>query len=103
MSTKLAELEDVRSELARKKNNGHYAPMALFKGSRAVAASDISSSLWCEQQVEYRHLHPYLKNSGEWVERAARGRPVVQRTAVMKQGSSYHMKKGLLVACVFYV
>ena len=100
--TQLVELSDVRSELARKKNDGHYAPMALFKRSRAVAASDIASSLWCEQQVEYRHLHPYLSKSGEWVERAAQGRPVVQRTAVMMQGSSYHMKKGILDPCMIF-
>lgn len=80
-------------------NNGCYVPIDLFKGgSRSVSVSDISSSLWCELQIEYRYLHPHLSRTSEWVRRKNMGTPVERKTKQMKDGSAIHYEKG--VACV---
>ena len=89
------ELEEVKQALAIRKNQGSYVPLELFRSSRSVTVSGISSGLWCEQQVEYRHLHPYLRTSGEWLRRSAEGMPVQRRTEVMKEGASIHLRKGI--------
>ena len=74
-----------------------YVPFRLFRpwGQRVLSVTDLSDGNWCEVKVEYRKLHPHLKNTREWKKRADKGRPVVLRTEVMKKGSEVHLKKGM--------
>ena len=80
--------------MALKKNGGQYVPLKLFRYNKAVAVSDLSSSLWCEVQVEYRKLYPYLKESREWMRRATEGKEVREKTKAMTEGSAIHLQKG---------
>ena len=68
-----------------------------FWGDRVLSVTDIAGGTWCEMMVEYRKLHPHLKNSQEWKKMAEEGAPVVLRTATMKKGSEVHFKKGVCV------
>lgn len=90
-----AELDGVKKGLAARKNNGIYVPLSVLKRQRSVSVSDISGGLWCEVQMEYQHLHPWLRETREWRKRSAEGRPVNRKTETMKEGSSVHLKKGL--------
>lgn len=60
-----------------------------------MSVTDLSNGVWCEVQVEYRHLHPHLKSSKEWAKMAEKGSPVVLKTDRMRMGSVIHMKKGM--------
>ena len=86
--------------MALKKSGGKYVPLKLFRYNKAVAVSDLSSSLWCEVQVEYRKLFPYLKQSREWTRRAKEGKEVQQRTKAMTDGAAIHLQKGNIVIYV---
>ena len=75
-----------------------YVPLRLFRprAHRVLSVTDLASGLWCEVQVEYRHLHPHLNSTREWRKMAETGSPVVLKTGSMKMGSLVHMKKGTL-------
>lgn len=92
-----AELEDVKKGLMVQRNQDHYTPLGLFRpwGHRVLSVTDLTSGMWCEVQVEYRHLHPHLKETKEWKKMSEKGSPVVLKTATMKKGSEVHMKKGM--------
>ena len=91
-----AELDDVKDRLARTRNKGQYVPLRLFRsrGKNVINVTDISQGLWCEVQVEYKHLHPTMKRTAEWSKMAEQGTPVQLKTAGMKQGAAIHLKKG---------
>ena len=92
-----AELDDVKKGLMVQRNQDHYIPLGLFRpwGHRVLSVTDLTSGMWCEVQVEYRHLHPHLKRTKEWTKMGEKGSPVVLKTATMKKGSEVHMKKGM--------
>ena len=60
-----------------------------------LSVTDLSTGVWCEMQVEYRHLHPHLKKTGEWTELEKKGTPILLKTEVMVKGSTFHLKKGI--------
>lgn len=89
------ELDDVRQRLASEKNNGKYVPLKLFRrGQTMMTVTDIVSGLWCEVQVEYKHLYRHMKHTAGWSEMTQQGRPVQLKTPEMKQGATIHLKKG---------
>lgn len=71
--------------------------MKIFRNSGSVSVSDVSSGLWCELQVEYRHLHPFLQRTKEWQRMKSEGRPIEKRTAIMQTGTDMHFKKGTCI------
>lgn len=95
----LTELDDVRQSLARRKTNGHYIPLKLYRSQRSnsISVTDVQSGMWCEVQVEYRYLHPLMTHTPEWSKMEERGKPVQLRTPEMKQGTDIHLAKGTLV------
>ena len=92
------EFDDVRSSLARRKTNGRYIPLKLYRSSRnnSISVTDVQSGLWCEVQIEYRYLHPLMKKTPEWSKMEERGKPVQLKTTEMKKGTSIHLAKGRL-------
>ena len=92
----IAEFEDVRNGLMVRRGLDRYVPLRLYRhwGHRVLSVTDLSGGMWCEVQLEYRHLHPHLKNSKAWTEMAEKGSPVVLKTETMKKGSVVHMNKG---------
>ena len=92
-----AEFDDVRRGLMSQRSLGQYVPFKLYHhwGHRVMSVTDITGGMWCEVQLEYRHLHPHLKNSKEWTKMAEKGTPVVLKTETMKKGSAVHMLKGI--------
>ena len=92
----IAELEEVKSTLARQRNGGKYVPLRLFRGERlSVSVTDVVSRMWCELSMEYRHLHRQLSKTQGWREREEElGRPVQRRTPVMTTGTNIHLAKG---------
>lgn len=94
------ELDDVRQSLARRKTNGQYIPLKLYRSTRSnsrnnsISVSDVQTGLWCEVQLEYRYLHPHMKTTMEWSKLEEKGRPVLLKTPEMKQGTSIHLAKG---------
>ena len=100
------ELHEVRRQVARQRNSGRYQPFRLFYGSsNSISVSDICGGLWCEQQVEYRHLYPYLQRTNEWKRvQAERKKHIPRRTATMETGTQIHYRKGwLLIMGLFKV
>ncbi|XP_019856984.1 PREDICTED: exonuclease V-like [Amphimedon queenslandica] len=95
LATLESELSEVRKHVAVQRNAGVYQPYKVFgRGSTSVQISDIARGLWCEQQVEYGHLYPYLRRTEGWRRVQAEKRTVIQqRTPVMKAGSHIHYKK----------
>ena len=95
----IAELSEVRKYVAVQRNAGVYQPYKIFgRGSTSVQISDIARGLWCEQQVEYGHLYPYLRRTEGWRRAQAEKKTVIQRrTAAMKAGSHIHYKKGRIL------
>lgn len=91
-----SELDDVRQRLAIEKNRGRYVPLKLFRswGQTVISVTDIVAGLWCEVQVEYKHLHKHLKHTGGWSRMAEQGRPVQLKTTEMMRGATIHLKKG---------
>ena len=91
-----AELDAVKDKLALTRNRGQYVPLRLFRsrGSNVINVTDISQGLWCEVQVEYRHLYPTMRRTAEWTKMAEQGTPVQLKTEGMKQGAAIHLKKG---------
>jgi len=91
-----SELDDVRQRLAIEKNRGRYVPLRLFRswGQTVISVTDIVAGLWCEVQVEYKHLHKHLKHTGGWSRMAEQGRPIQLKTAEMMRGATIHLKKG---------
>ena len=61
-----------------------------------MSVTDLTSGVWCEVQVEYRHLHRHLRNTAEWTEMEKKGSPVLLKTEGMKKGSDVHLKKGVI-------
>lgn len=95
------ELDDVRTLLAKTRNNGQYVPLKLFRARKhnSINVTDIVTGLWCEVQLEYKHLHPHMKKTREWSKMEEKGTPVMLKTPVMKQGAEIHLKKGELFKC----
>lgn len=59
-----------------------------------MTVTDIVSGLWCEVQVEYKHLYRHMKHTAGWSEMTQQDRPVQLKTPEMKQGATIHLKKG---------
>ena len=91
-----AELDEVRQSLARKKTNGKYIPLKLYRStkSNSISVTDVQTGLWCEVQLEYRYLHPHMKVTKEWSKLEEQGRAVQLKTPEMKQGTTLHLAKG---------
>ena len=96
-----SEFDDTRAALSRQRNNGVYVPLRLYgrnRGSSVISVTDVTSGLWCEVKVEYRHLHPVMRRTSNWKRLEEKGAPVMLRTPVMKEGTSMHLKKGYLLS-----
>ena len=91
-----SELNDVRQSLAQRKTGGRYIPLKLYRSTKnnSISVTDVQTGLWCEIQAEYRYLHPFLKQTGEWRKMEEKGRPVLLKTPEMKQGTTIHLAKG---------
>lgn len=100
-----AEFNDVRLNLARTRNKGHYVPLKLFRAQKgsSLNVTDIHSSLWCEVQVEYKHMHRHLKSTPAWTQLEKQGKPVQLTTPAMKQGATMHLAKELEVHDIVHV
>ena len=96
--TSPSEFNDVRLNLARTRNKGHYVPLKLFRAQKgsSLNVTDIHSSLWCEVQVEYKYMHRHLKSTPAWTQLEKQGKPVQLTTPAMKQGATMHLAKGNL-------
>lgn len=71
--------------------------MNIFRRNNAICVSDIASGLYCELQVEYRHLHPYLQRTKQWQQKREQGKTIEKRNVVMQEGTSIHLKKGTTI------
>lgn len=92
-----SEIEQVKRSLACKRGDRSYVPLHVLKKRGSLTVSDVCGGTWCEVQVEYGHLHPWLRHSREWRKRSAQGKPVKRKTKSMIEGAFLHLNKGILV------
>ena len=96
MHYQFLELFEVRGELSRRRSNGQYVPLKVFRSHchNSLSVSDVQASLWCEKQLEYRYLYPHMQRTSQWKRETERGREIKKKTVEMKTGSDIHQKKG---------
>lgn len=98
-----AEFEETRKALSQRRNNGVYNPLRLYgrnRGSNVISVTDVTSGLWCEVKVEYRHLFPQMRHTRGWRKVEEKGAQVQLRTPVMQEGSHLHLMKGMFDVCI---
>ena len=85
-----ADLENVPPESSEKNEKKKERPNnPLFKYRRGVlSVSDLSAQLWCEQQLTYKFLYPYVLNDDGEIKR-------VDDKPHMLRGTSLHLEREL--------
>lgn len=82
-------LENINPEKLEKKKERPNNP--LFKYRRGVlSVSDVSAQIWCEQQLLYKFLYPFVMNEEGEIKR-------VDDKAHMLRGTSLHLERELEV------
>ena len=80
-------LENIKPETKEKKKDRPNNP--LFKYRRGVlSVSDLSAQIWCEQQLLYKFLYPFVLNENGEIKR-------VDDKPHMLRGTSLHLEREL--------